>query len=75
MTKPLDQAIAKIRRMPESDRDLATDFLFALAEKQSDPETLDPQTRTAILEGLAQAERAAPVSDAEMAEFFAQRGA
>jgi hypothetical protein len=75
MTKSLEQAIAKIRQMPESDQDLAADFLFALAEKQSDPEKLDPHTRAAILEGLAQAERREFVSDEEMAEFFRQRGA
>lgn len=61
--------------MPESDQVPAADFLFALAEEQSDPEKLDPQTRAAILEGLAQAERREFVSDAAMAEFFARRGA
>jgi predicted transcriptional regulator len=75
MTKLLEQAIAKIRGMPESDQDLAADFLFALAEKHSPPEKLDAETRAAILEGLAQAERGEFVSDEEMAEFFRQRGA
>src|SRR6266850_1551832 len=31
MTKLSEQAIAKIREMPEDDQDLAADFLFALA--------------------------------------------
>jgi hypothetical protein len=75
MTKALEQAIAKIRELPEADQDLAADFLFALAEKQSEPETLDAETRAAILEGLAQAERGEFVSDEEMAAFFRQRGA
>jgi hypothetical protein len=75
MTKILEQAIAKIREMPEADQELAADFLFALAEKHSEPEKLDADTRAAILEGLAQAERGEFVSDEEMAEFFRQRGA
>jgi hypothetical protein len=75
MTKLLEQAIAKIRDLTEADQDLAADFLFALAAKQSEPEKLDDETRAAILEGLAQAERGEFVSDEEMAEFFRQRGA
>ena len=75
MTKALEQAIAKVRELPEADQDLAADFLFALAEKQSEPEKLDAETRAAILEGLAQAERGEFVSDEEMAAFFRQRGA
>ncbi len=75
MTKLLEQAIEKVRELPEADQDLAADFLFALAQKHSEPEKLDPQTRAAILEGLAQAERGEFVSDEEMAEFFRQRGA
>jgi predicted transcriptional regulator len=75
MTKLLEQAIAKIREMPESDQDLAADLLFTLAEKQLPPEKLDPETRAAIAEGLAQAERGEFVSDEDMAEFFRQRGA
>ena len=75
MTKLLEQAIAKIREMSESDQDLAADFLLALASKHSEPERLDDGTRAAIQEGLAQAERGEFVSDEEMAEFFRQRGA
>ena len=75
MTKLLEQAIEKIREMPAADQDLAAGFLFALAEKRFEPEKLDSETRAAILEGVAQAERGEFVSDEEMAEFFRQRGA
>ena len=75
MTKLLEQAIEKIREMPEADQDLAADFLFALAAKHSEPEKLDEETRAAIRQGLAQAERGEFVSDEEMAKFFRQRGA
>lgn len=75
MTKLLEQAIAKIREMPEADQDLAADFLFALASKHDEPEKLDDAARAAIQEGSAQAQRGEFVSDEEMAEFFRQRGA
>jgi hypothetical protein len=74
MTELLEQAIAKVRQLPEEDQDLAADFLFALAAKRSPPERLDEETRAAIREGLAQAERGEFVSDEEMAAFFARRG-
>lgn len=75
MTKLLEQAIAKVRELPEADQDLAADFLFALAAKQAEPEKLDEETRAAIREGIAPADRGEFVSDEEMAEFFRRRGA
>jgi predicted transcriptional regulator len=74
MTKLLDEAIEKIREMPEAEQNLAAEVLFNIAEKKWEPERLDPATRAAILEGLAQAERGELVSDEEMAKFFRQRG-
>ena len=75
MTELLEQAIAKVRQLPEEDQDLAADFLFALAVRGLPAERLDPETRAAIQEGSAQAERREFVSDEEMAVFFARRGA
>ncbi len=75
MTKLLEEAIEKIREMPEAEQDLAAEVLLNIAAKRNEPEKLDAQTRAAILEGLAQAERGEFVSDEEMAEFFRQRGA
>ena len=74
MTKLLDEAIEKIREMPEADQDLAAEVLLNIAAKRNEPEKLDPATRAAILEGLSQAERGELVSDEEMVEFFRQRG-
>ncbi len=75
MTKLLEQAIAKIRELPEADQDFAAEVLFDLAAKHAEPEKLDAETRAAIAEGLAQAARGEFVSEEEMAEFFRQRGA
>ena len=74
MTKLLEQAIEKIREMPEAEQDLAAEALLNIISKKWEPERLDPATRAAILEGLAQAERGELVSDEEMVEFFRQRG-
>ncbi len=73
MTKLLEQAIAKVRELPESEQDEVAELLLDLATNE--PERLDAQTRAAILEGLAQAERGEFVSDEKMAEFFRKRGA
>jgi hypothetical protein len=52
MTKLLEQAIEKIRELPKADQGLAADFLFALAQKRSEPEKLDAQTRARSSKGL-----------------------
>jgi predicted transcriptional regulator len=75
MTKLLEQAIAAVRQLPEAEQDAAAEFLFDFAAQRLPPEPLDPETRAAILEGLAQAKRGEFVSDEEMAAFFARRGA
>ena len=75
MTKLLDQAIAKIRELPESNQDEAAEILFALAAKRREPVQLDDETRAAIREGLAEAERGEFVSDEEMKAFFARHRA
>jgi hypothetical protein len=72
MTELLEQAIAKVRELPEADQDLAADFLFALVAQRLPPEKLDDETRAAILEGCAQADRGEFVSQEEMAAFFAR---
>jgi hypothetical protein len=75
MTELLEQAIAEIRELSEADQNRAAGLLLTFTANRKLPEALDPQTRAAILEGLAQAERGELVSDEEMAAFFARRGA
>ena len=61
MTKLLEQAIAKVRELPEDEQDtLATVILMADADASGLP--LDQATEAAIREGLAQAERGEFVS-------------
>ena len=72
MTKLLEQAIEKIREMPESDQDLAAEVLLNIAAKKQEPIPLDNETRAAIRRGIEQADRGEFVSDEEMAAFFAR---
>ena len=57
MTKLLDQAIAKVRSLPEADQDEAAEVLLWTIETHRAPMPLDDDTRAAIDEGLAQAQR------------------
>jgi hypothetical protein len=75
MTELLEQAIAEIRELPEADQDRAAGLLLTFIANRKPPEPLDRETRAAILEGLAQAERGEFVSDEEMAAFFARHRA
>jgi hypothetical protein len=72
MTKLLEQAIEKIRGMPEADQDLAAEVLLNIAAKKDEPIPLDEETRAAIRQGIEQADRGELVSDEEMEAFFAR---
>ena len=74
MTKLLDQAIAKVRALPEADQDEAAELLLMLAAKNTEPAPLDDETRAAIREGMAQARRGEFASDEETAAFFRRHG-
>ena len=63
MSELLEQAIMKVRQLPEDDQELAAALLFSVIEKGEEPERLDPETRAAIREGMEQAERGEFVSD------------
>jgi hypothetical protein len=72
MTKLLDEAISKVRKLPEADQDEAAEVLLAIASKNEGPIALDAETRAAVREGLEQARRGEFVDDAEMDAFFAR---
>jgi predicted transcriptional regulator len=74
MTKLLEQAISKVRELPERDQDDAAELLFAIAARRHGPVRLDDETRAAIAEGQTEARRGEFVSDEEMADFFRRRG-
>jgi hypothetical protein len=72
MTKLLDQAIAKVRALPDSEQDHAAATLLALAglAEQGGVYKLTPDERAAIDEGLAQADQRELVSDEQVAAMW-----
>jgi hypothetical protein len=74
MTKLLEQAIAKVRELPEADQDEAAEVLLSIILKREQPEPLDDETRAAIREGSEQARRGEFASDEDMAAFFKRHG-
>ena len=75
MTELLEQAIAMVRQLPESEQNATAALLFTYAARHLPPEPLDAETRAAILEGCAQADRGEFVSDEDMEAFFARHRA
>jgi hypothetical protein len=74
MTKLLDEAIEKVRELPDAAQDDAAQMLFSLAARQRGPVELDEETLIAVLEGRGQSRRGEFVSDDEMQKFFVRRG-
>lgn len=74
MTKLLEQAIAKVRQLPDAEQDEAAEMLLSVLSRRSGPVDLDDETLAAIREGSEQARRGEFVSDEEMAEFFKRHG-
>ena len=70
MTKLLEEAIERVRQLPEALQDEGAEILLSLASKCTEPVCLDDATRIAVREGKAQASRGEFVPDEEMAEFF-----
>ena len=74
MTKLLEQAIARVRELPEDDQDALANALLFLTGESGPVIHLDEETRAAVEEGLAQARRGDFVSDEEVAKADARRG-
>jgi hypothetical protein len=70
MTKLLEQAIEKIRELPEADQDAAAELLLIVASRATASETLDDATRAAVRDGLAQARRGEFATEDEIAAIF-----
>jgi len=63
MTKLLEQALARIRELPEEYPDAIALAIMSLANSDASALPLDEQTRAAIREGLEQADRGEFVPD------------
>jgi predicted transcriptional regulator len=75
MTKLLEQAIAKLRELPEEEQDALAVALLSLSTDDRTEAPVDEQTLAAIHEGLAQAERGEFVPDEEIEALWKRHDA
>jgi predicted transcriptional regulator len=74
MSKLLEEAINKVRELPEAEQDEAAEMLLSVASKRGGPIELDDETRAAVRQGREQARRGEFVSDEDMSAFFRRHG-
>ncbi len=74
MTKVLEDAIEKVRRLPEDRQAYVAEVLEQIAAAGSDLFIVPDEHRAAVLEGLAEADRGEFVRDDEMAALWKKCG-
>jgi predicted transcriptional regulator len=74
MTKLLERAMEKVRELPAKDQDALASALLSITGEETAVVRLDDETRAAIEEGLAQAERGEFVPDEVVAEADKRHG-
>lgn len=74
MTKMLERAIEKIRELPDEDQDALAKALLSITGEETAIVHLDDDTRAAVEEGLAQAERGEFAPDEVVAKADKRRG-
>ena len=74
MIKVLEEAIEKIRKLPQERQVYVAEVLEQIAAAGSDVFDVPEEHRAAVLEGLGQAERGEFVSDEEMAALWKKCG-
>ncbi|MGH6936805.1 MAG: hypothetical protein ACRED2_11605, partial [Methylocella sp.] len=70
----LEEAIAKVQRLPEADQEVAAQILLWALEKYDAPVPLDDETVAAIEEGIAQASRGEFASAEEILALWKRHG-
>ena len=74
MTEVLEDAIEKVRRLPEDRQAYVAEVLEQIAAAGSDPFIVPEEHRAAVLEGLREAEQGEFASDEEMAALWKKCG-
>jgi hypothetical protein len=74
MTKVLEDAIEKVRMLPEEQQAYVAEVLEQIVSAGGEPFVVPEDHRAAILEGLQEAERGEFVSDDEMAALWKKCG-
>ena len=74
MTKVLEDAIAKVRKLPEDRQAYVAEVLEQIAAAGSDLFIVPDEHRAAVLEGLGQADRGEFATEEEMAALWKKCG-
>ena len=74
MTKVLEDAIEKVRQLPEDRQAYVAEVLEQIVAAGSDPFAVPENHRAAVLEGLQEAEQGEFVSDEEMTALWKKCG-
>ncbi len=74
MTKVLEDAIEKVRKLPEDRQAYVAEVLEQIAAAGSDFFVIPDDNRAAVLEGLGQADRGEFATDEEMAALWKKCG-
>jgi hypothetical protein len=74
MMKVLEDAIEKVKRLPEERQAYVAEVLEQIAAAGSDLFIVPEEHRAAVLEGLEQAERCEFMNDDEMAALWKKSG-
>lgn len=74
MTKLLEDAIERVRMLPEDRQAYVAEVLEQIAAAGSDPFVVPDEHRAAVLEGLGQADRGEFATDEEMAALWKKCG-
>ena len=74
MSKLLEDAIEKVRKLPEDRQAYVAEVLERIAAAGSDVFVVPEEHRAAIVEGLAQADRGEFATDEEMAALWKKCG-
>lgn len=72
MTKLLEEAVAKVRDLPDGDQDALAVAMLSMAETEAPVMAKDEQTRATIREGMEQARRGEFVPDIEIEALWKQ---
>jgi hypothetical protein len=70
MTKLLEKAVQAVRQLPDDAQDAIATAMLALADRDGEPEEIDPADLPGVLESLAQARRRQFATDAEIEAAF-----
>lgn len=66
MTKLLERALEAVRKLPAASQDEIARAMLNLAGNDGEPEVIDPEQLSAVMEGLAQARRREFATDEEV---------